>query len=126
MFDFLKTFFGRSADFLCRAVLCHKLGMLFLQSFQFSAQQIVIRLADRRITLELTDAAVAHLAEAGHDPVYGARPLRRYLQRQLETRLAKALVAGEVADGSTVTVDLVDSPAEGGDPLTLCVHQPVV
>lgn len=71
------------------------------------------RLADRRITLELTDAATAHLAEAGHDPVYGARPLRRYLQRQLETRLAKALVAGDVPDGSTVTFDV----APGNDAL---------
>ncbi|MEM1108769.1 MAG: AAA family ATPase, partial [Planctomycetota bacterium] len=77
------------------------------------------RLADRRITLELTDAAVAHLAEAGHDPVYGARPLRRYLQRQLETRLAKALVAGEVADGSTVEFDFSESSDE---PLTLRVR----
>ncbi|MEM9418055.1 MAG: ATP-dependent chaperone ClpB [Planctomycetota bacterium] len=67
------------------------------------------RLDDRRITLELTDAATAHLAEAGHDPVYGARPLKRYLQHQLETRLAKALVAGEVPEGSTVTFDYVDS-----------------
>ncbi|MEM9915147.1 MAG: ATP-dependent chaperone ClpB [Planctomycetota bacterium] len=92
------------------------------------------RLADRRITLELTDAATAHLAEAGHDPVYGARPLRRYLQRQLETRLAKALVAGEVPDGSTVTFDL--SPAHAAaaeaesaetlpdDPLILAIASP--
>ncbi|MEM1099686.1 MAG: AAA family ATPase, partial [Planctomycetota bacterium] len=92
------------------------------------------RLTDRRVTLELTDAATAHLAEAGHDPVYGARPLRRYLQRQLETRLAKALLAGEVPDGSTVTFDR--SPAyaaavEGDsaetlsdDPLTLVIAPP--
>ncbi|MEO0514230.1 MAG: ATP-dependent chaperone ClpB [Planctomycetota bacterium] len=82
------------------------------------------RLADRRITLELTDAATAHLAEAGHDPVYGARPLRRYLQRQLETRLAKALVAGDVPDGSTITFDAAGSEAEDGEPLTLTITPP--
>lgn len=91
------------------------------------------RLADRRITLELTEAATSHLAEAGHDPVYGARPLRRYLQRQLETRLAKALIGGEVPDGSTVTFDVtppqrnpesgVDNPPID-DPLSLTITPP--
>ncbi|MEM1446282.1 MAG: ATP-dependent chaperone ClpB [Planctomycetota bacterium] len=63
------------------------------------------RLEDRRITLDLTDAAVAHIASAGHDPVYGARPLKRFLQRELETRIGRELIAGNVPDGSTVTVD---------------------
>ncbi|WP_184679198.1 ATP-dependent chaperone ClpB [Algisphaera agarilytica] len=73
------------------------------------------RLDDRRITLELTDAATKHLAEAGHDPVYGARPLKRYLQHQLETRLAKALIGGEVAEGSTVTMDYAEDEADTAD-----------
>jgi ATP-dependent Clp protease ATP-binding subunit ClpB len=63
------------------------------------------RLADRKIQLILTSAAREHVAREGFDPVYGARPLKRYLQRELETRLGRALIAGAVADGSTVRVD---------------------
>jgi ATP-dependent Clp protease ATP-binding subunit ClpB len=63
------------------------------------------RLADRRITLELTGAARDFIAEAAYDPVFGARPLKRYLQHQLETRLGRALIAGEIRDGATITVD---------------------
>jgi ATP-dependent Clp protease ATP-binding subunit ClpB len=63
------------------------------------------RLADRQLRLELTEAARRHLAAAGFDPVYGARPLRRYLQREVETRIGRALLAGDVADGSTIVVD---------------------
>ncbi|MEM9557776.1 MAG: ATP-dependent chaperone ClpB [Acidobacteriota bacterium] len=64
------------------------------------------RLADRRIEIELTDAAREHIARAGYDPVYGARPLKRYLQRQLETRIGRALIAGDVMEGATVEVGL--------------------
>ena len=61
------------------------------------------RLADRRVTVKLDAKAKEWAAEKGYDPVYGARPLKRFLQRQLETRLARALIAGEVAENSTVT-----------------------
>ncbi|MEM9347434.1 MAG: ATP-dependent chaperone ClpB [Planctomycetota bacterium] len=64
------------------------------------------RLADRDITLELTDAAKAHVAEHGYDPVYGARPLKRYLQHEVETRLGRSIIAGDAAEGATVTVDI--------------------
>ena len=64
------------------------------------------RLRDRRITLEVTPAAKAWLAEQGYDPAYGARPLRRLVQREIGDRLATALLSGEVRDGDTVTVDL--------------------
>ncbi|BAM05200.1 ATP-dependent chaperone ClpB [Phycisphaera mikurensis] len=63
------------------------------------------RLADRRIGLDLTDEAAEHVAVNGHDPVYGARPLKRYLQRELETKLGRKLIAGEVNEGDTVVVD---------------------
>jgi ATP-dependent Clp protease ATP-binding subunit ClpB len=63
------------------------------------------RLADRRITLEVTDAAREWLALEGFDPAYGARPLRRLVQREIGDRLARRLLAGEVADGATVVVD---------------------
>ncbi|MGD8149413.1 ATP-dependent chaperone ClpB [Ornithinimicrobium sp. Y1694] len=74
--------------------------------------QLSRRLADRRITLEVTDAAAAWLAERGYDPAYGARPLRRLVQSEIGDRLARALLAGEVRDGSSVTVD-VDPEGEG-------------
>jgi ATP-dependent Clp protease ATP-binding subunit ClpB len=61
------------------------------------------RLADKGVTVILDKKAREWAAEKGYDPVFGARPLKRYLQRQIETRLARALIKGEVADGSKVT-----------------------
>ncbi|WP_445149545.1 ATP-dependent chaperone ClpB [Baekduia sp. Peel2402] len=66
------------------------------------------RLADRRMALELSDAARRHIAEQGYDPVYGARPLRRYIQRDVETRIARALLAGDIRDGATIRLDVDD------------------
>jgi ATP-dependent Clp protease ATP-binding subunit ClpB len=63
------------------------------------------RLAERRIDLVLTEAARTLIAEHGYDPVFGARPLRRYIQREIETRIARALLAGEILDGARVTID---------------------
>jgi ATP-dependent Clp protease ATP-binding subunit ClpB len=63
------------------------------------------RLAGRRIALELTEAARDFIAESAYDPVFGARPLKRYLQHQLETRLGRALIAGDIRDGAIITVD---------------------
>ncbi|GAB3017533.1 chaperone protein ClpB [Nocardioides flavus (ex Wang et al. 2016)] len=68
------------------------------------------RLAVRRITISVTDAARAWLAETGYDPAYGARPLRRLIQSAIGDPLARRLIAGEVTDGGTVTVDA----GEGG------------
>ncbi|HLK95263.1 MAG TPA: ATP-dependent chaperone ClpB [Nocardioidaceae bacterium] len=70
------------------------------------------RLASRRIVLEVSDAAREWLAVTGFDPTYGARPLRRLVQSAIGDRLAKALLAGEVTDGSTVHVD-ADPEADG-------------
>ena len=66
------------------------------------------RLAERRITLNLTDAAREHIAREGYDPVYGARPLKRYLQREVETRLSRKLLSGDIPDGATVTLAYKD------------------
>ncbi len=63
------------------------------------------RLAERRITLDLTDRARDYLAAAGYDPSYGARPLKRVLQREIETALGRKLLAGEVMENSRVVVD---------------------
>ncbi|MBT0993290.1 ATP-dependent chaperone ClpB [Cellulomonas sp. DKR-3] len=66
------------------------------------------RLRDRRLTLDVTSAAREWLALEGYDPAYGARPLRRLVQRQIGDTLARALLAGEVKDGQTVHVDRTD------------------
>jgi len=78
------------------------------------------RLTDRRITLDVTDDAKTFLGNQGYDPVYGARPLKRLLQRELETRIGRRLVAGDVADGSTLHVDV----ANGELRLTVAAPQP--
>lgn len=64
------------------------------------------RLADRRITLEVTPAALERLAIDGYDPVYGARPLKRLIQRQVTDRVAMEIIEGRIGDGAKVTVDL--------------------
>jgi ATP-dependent Clp protease ATP-binding subunit ClpB len=64
------------------------------------------RLADRRLELEITEDAKHFISREGYDPVYGARPLRRFIQREVETRIARALVRGDITDGSTIVVDL--------------------
>ncbi|HVR95174.1 MAG TPA: ATP-dependent chaperone ClpB [Thermoanaerobaculia bacterium] len=74
------------------------------------------RLTDRGVRLELTDAARELVARQGYDPVYGARPLKRFLQHELESRIARALVAGEVTEGSLVRVDV-----QGGA-LAVAIH----
>ena len=66
------------------------------------------RLIERRITLELTDEAKSHLARSGYDPVYGARPLKRAIQREIETPLSRLILKGDVKDNSIVRVDLTD------------------
>jgi ATP-dependent Clp protease ATP-binding subunit ClpB len=71
-------------------------------------QELARRLKDRRIHFEITPAAREFVARAGYDPVYGARPLKRFLQRQLETRIGRALISGGVMEGSTVKVDVAD------------------
>jgi len=63
------------------------------------------RLAERHIELELTESAKEHAAREGYDPVYGARPLKRYLQRYIETPLSRKLISGEIGDHSRVIVD---------------------
>ena len=66
------------------------------------------RLGERRLTLDLSDSAREHIAREGYDPVYGARPLKRYLQREVETRLSRKLLAGDIPDGSALTLAYQD------------------
>ncbi|MEW6381235.1 MAG: ATP-dependent chaperone ClpB [bacterium] len=67
------------------------------------------RLSPRRLTLELSEPARRFIAEKGYDPVYGARPLKRFITRELETRLSRALIQGDILDGAKITVGLADS-----------------
>ena len=92
----------------------HMTGIVDIQLDRLRAM-----LADRKIVLELDDAALTWLANAGYDPVYGARPLKRVIQRSLQNPLATMILEGKVEDGTTVRVGVVDgelaingSPAE--------------
>ncbi|MEY4328006.1 MAG: hypothetical protein RIR71_676 [Actinomycetota bacterium] len=80
-----------------------------------NVDKLTERLEQRRLTLAVTPKARLWLAEKGYDPVYGARPLRRLMQREIDDRLANLLLAGEVTDGSAVVVDV----AQGADGLTV-------
>ncbi len=84
---------------------------------ELQVRQLATRLRDRRITLEVTDAARTWLAETGYDPAYGARPLRRLVQKEIGDRLAREVLGGTIRDGDTVIVD----KDPGADALTLRV-----
>jgi ATP-dependent Clp protease ATP-binding subunit ClpB len=66
------------------------------------------RLSDRNICLELSDEAAGFIAEAGFDPVYGARPLKRFLQHEVETRIGREIIAGDVGEGAVIVLDVED------------------
>jgi ATP-dependent Clp protease ATP-binding subunit ClpB len=99
-------------------ILFHRLGQAHMGPIvDIQVERVQQLLADRKIRLELTDAARAWLGRVGYDPVYGARPLKRAVQRYLQDPLADALLRGEIPDGSTVSVD------EGEGALTLRVGE---
>ncbi len=75
-------------------------------------ERVRARLAERRITLALDDAAKRHLVKAGYDPAYGARPLKRTIQKELETPLGRKILAGDVKEGDTVHVGFNDINGE--------------
>ena len=63
------------------------------------------RLRDKQLNVEVSDSAKNYIIDEGYDPNYGARPLRRFLQRRVETLIAKKIIADDVAPGSTIKVD---------------------
>jgi ATP-dependent Clp protease ATP-binding subunit ClpB len=73
---------------------------------EIQLERLKARLAERRITLVVSPAALRHLGERGYDPVYGARPLKRLIQQELETPIARQLVKGELKDGDSAQVDM--------------------
>jgi ATP-dependent Clp protease ATP-binding subunit ClpB len=63
------------------------------------------RLAEQNLTLQLTNAAKEYLAQQGYDPVYGARPLKRFIQKHIETKIAREIIAGSVNEQAGITID---------------------
>jgi ATP-dependent Clp protease ATP-binding subunit ClpB len=87
-------------------ILFHRLGQAHMGPIvDIQVARVGKLLADRKVTLDLTDAARAWLGRVGYDPVYGARPLKRAVQRYLQDPLAELILKGEVKDGATVRVD---------------------
>ncbi|GAA4975121.1 ATP-dependent chaperone ClpB [Kineococcus glutinatus] len=91
---------------------------------ELQVERLARRLADRRLALRVTDAAKDWLALSGYDPAYGARPLRRLVQREIGDRLARAILSGEVRDGDTVEVDVQPAALTAGIDLTKDVGAP--
>ena len=100
---FKPEFLNRIDD----VVIYHALGEEQIgHILEIQLEQMRGRLADRRLTLELSDAAVEFLARRGYDPQYGARPLKRLLQREVQDPLAMRILEGEFVEGKTVRGDL--------------------
>jgi ATP-dependent Clp protease ATP-binding subunit ClpB len=70
-------------------------------------QQLQVRLTEQNINLHVTEAAKEFIAEQGYDPVYGARPLKRFIQKHLETKIARRIIAGTVENEEGITIDYV-------------------
>ncbi|OUL27748.1 ATP-dependent chaperone ClpB [Nostoc sp. RF31YmG] len=101
--SFRPEFLNRIDEF----IIFHSLQKQELrQIVLLQADRLRQRLSDRKISLRLSDAALDFLAEVGYDPVFGARPLKRAIQRELETQIAKAILRGEFHDGDSIFVDV--------------------
>jgi ATP-dependent Clp protease ATP-binding subunit ClpB len=88
-------------------IIFHRLGRENLRAIvDIQVRHLRGRLAERGLTLKFTDAAKDKLARDGYDPTYGARPLKRLIQQEIENPLARSLLAGEFAEGATITVDV--------------------
>ena len=87
-------------------ILFHRLGHEHMAPIvDLQVARVAKLLKDRKITLDLTDAARRWLGRVGYDPVYGARPLKRAVQRYLQDPLAEKLLGGEIPDGATLHID---------------------
>jgi ATP-dependent Clp protease ATP-binding subunit ClpB len=83
-----------------------------LQIVDLLMQRLLRRLAERRVTLVLSDAAKRHIVKVGYDPHYGARPLKRTIQKELETPIGRKILAGEINDGDSVDVGFDENRGE--------------
>jgi ATP-dependent Clp protease ATP-binding subunit ClpB len=106
---FKPEFLNRLDDIvLFDALSVEELGFIV----DLNIEKLTARLEDKRLTLGVTPAARLWLAEHGYDPVYGARPLRRLMQREIDDKLANLLLAGDASEGSQVVVEV--SPDKSG------------
>ena len=104
-----KTFRPEFLNRLDEVIVFHELtGEQLRKIVDLMVKDLEKRLAERKLGLEMTDAAKSWLAKAGFDPVYGARPLRRAVERYVENPLSTKVLRGEFKDGDTVIVDLVE------------------
>jgi ATP-dependent Clp protease ATP-binding subunit ClpB len=102
--NFRPEFLNRIDD----TIIFHSLQKSQLRGIiQIQIQRLIARLVDRKVGLTLTDAVLDHIVEVGYDPLYGARPLKRAIQRELETPIAKGILRGDFKEGETISVELV-------------------
>ena len=91
-------------------IIFHSLNKAELREIvKLQVQRLEKRLSDRKMSLKLSDSALDFLAEVGFDPVFGARPLKRAIQRELETQIAKSILRSEFNEGDTIFVDVGDT-----------------
>jgi ATP-dependent Clp protease ATP-binding subunit ClpB len=106
MSDVRKHFRPEFLNRIDEIIVFHALSELQLKKIvNIQLARLRARLADRNISIELTDPAVTHLVRAGYEPAFGARPIKRVLQKEVENELARKMLAGEIRDGQTVVVD---------------------
>ena len=99
---FRPEFLNRVDD----TILFKPLGLEEVEEIvKLTIEHVRKRLADRKVELDVSPGAISVIAKNSYDPVYGARPVKRYVQRHLETSIAKELIRGEVGDGGKVTVE---------------------
>jgi ATP-dependent Clp protease ATP-binding subunit ClpB len=103
--NFRPEFLNRIDD----TIIFHSLQKSQLRGIiQIQIQRLIDRLVERKVGLKLTDEALGHIVEVGYDPLYGARPLKRAIQRELETPIAKGILRGDFKEGETISVALVE------------------
>jgi ATP-dependent Clp protease ATP-binding subunit ClpB len=103
--NFRPEFLNRIDDI----IIFHSLVKSQLRNIvKIQVQRLKARLEEQKLALQLSDEALDFLADVGYDPVYGARPLKRSIQRYLETAIAKGILKGEFKGGDTIFVDVED------------------
>ena len=105
--DFFRPEFVNRIDEIVRFQPLEERDLAIIVGIQL--QRLRSRLAERRLTLHVTETAAAYLAHEGFDPAFGARPLKRVLQRKVEDPLALAVLQGVYREGDTITVDVIDN-----------------
>jgi ATP-dependent Clp protease ATP-binding subunit ClpC len=122
--DLKQTFRPEFLNRIDEVIIFHSLTQEHVrQIVDLQMHEIAERLAEHEVRIELTDASRDWLAHEGYDPQFGARPVRRTLERYVENPLAKRLLAGEFHDGDTIIVDAVED-AEGALHLTFAARPP--